>query len=105
MSEHGTQDTTLVDQAALDSLSVAPGSPEENAQIHHPRQNAGQDETIAKRLERDPKNPDAALDNALDESMDASDPPATTQPGDSGSAPKSSGYDADAEAARAAANR
>lgn len=91
--------TNLIDPAALDSLSVAPGSPEENEQIHHPRQNAGQDESIAKRLERDPENPDAALDNALDESMDASDAPATTQPGDSGEPPKSSGYDADAEAA------
>ena len=97
-----TEDTKLVDQAALDSLSVAPGSPEENEQIHHPRQNAGQDESIAKRLERDPGSPDAALDNALDESMDASDAPATTQPGDSGEPPKSSGYDPDAEAALAA---
>lgn len=94
-----TEDTKLVDQAALDSLSVAPGSPEENEQIHHPRQNAGQDESIAKRLERDPASPDAALDNALDESMDASDAPSTTQPGDSGEPPKSSGYDAEAEAA------
>ena len=99
------EDTKLVDEQALDGLSVAPGSPEENEQIHHPRQNAGQDESIAKRLERDPESPDAALDNALDESMDASDPPATTQPGDSGDAPKSSGYDADAEAALIAKQR
>lgn len=97
-----TDDTKLVDPQALDSLSVAPGSPEENAQIHHPRQNAGQDESIAKRLEKDPASPDAALDNALDESMDASDPPSTTQPGDSGEPPKSSGFDPDAEAALAA---
>ena len=94
-----TDTSKLLDDTALDGLSVAPGSPEENEQIHHPRQNAGQDESIARRLERDPENPDAALDNALDESMDASDPPATTQPGDSGDAPKSSGYDPDAEAA------
>ena len=94
-----TEDTKLVDQKALDSLSVAPGSPEENEQIHHPRQNAGQDESIAKRLERDPASPDAALDNALDESMDASDPASSTQPGDSGGPAKSSGFDADAEAA------
>jgi hypothetical protein len=97
-----TEDTKLVDPQALDSLSVAPGSPEENEQIHHPRQNAGQDESIAKRLERDPESPDAALDNALDESMDASDPPSTTQPGENSLAPKSSGYDPDAEAALAA---
>ncbi|MBP2276913.1 MULTISPECIES: hypothetical protein [Sphingomonas] len=93
------QDTKLIDEKALDSLSIAPGSPEENEQIHHPRQNAGQDESIAKRLERDPTSPDAVLDSALDESMDASDPPATTKPGDNGQPPKSSGYDQDAEAA------
>ncbi len=99
-----TEDTKLVDQKALDSLSVAPGDPadtaDENKDIHHPRQNAGQDESIAKRLERNPDSPDAALDNALDESMDASDPPSNTQPGGNSDAPKSSGYDADEEAKR-----
>ena len=100
-----SEDPKLVDPKALDSLSVAPGSPEENEHIHHPRQDAGQDESIAKRLERDPESPDAALDNALDESMDASDPPSTTQPGDSGEPPKSSGFDPDAEAALAAEKR
>lgn len=100
-----TQDTKLVGQQALNGLSVAPGSPAENEQIHHPRQNAGQDESIARRLERDPDSPDAALDNALDESMDASDPPAPTQPGDSGAPAKSSGYDPDAEAALAAGRK
>lgn len=45
-------DTKMIDEKALDSLSIAPGSPEENEQIHHPRQNAGQDESIAKRLDR-----------------------------------------------------
>ena len=94
-----TEDTKLVDEQALDSLSVAPGSPEENAQIHHPRQNAGQDESIAKRLEQEPGSANAALDNALDESMDASDPPSTTQPGASDIPAKSSGFDAEAEAA------
>lgn len=92
------EDTKLVDEQALDGLSVAPGDPEENEHVHHPRQNAGQDESIAKRLERDPESKDAVLDTALDESMDASDPPATTQPGDNGDPPKSSGYDPDAEA-------
>lgn len=100
-----TEDTKLVDQKALDSLSVAPGDPEAPSDagkdIHDPRQNAGQDESIAKRLERNPDSPDAALDNALDESMDASDPPSNTRPGESSDAPKSSGYDAEAEAKRA----
>ena len=94
-----TEDIKLVDEKALDSLSVAPGSPDENEQIHHPRQNAGQDESIAKRMERDPTCVNAALDNALDESMDASDPPSATQPGHSGAPAKSSGFDPDAEAA------
>ena len=90
----------LIDDQALDGLSVAPGDPaDEGGDIHDPRQNAGQDESIAKRLERDPTSPDAALDNALDESMDASDPASSTQPGDSGAPGKSSGFDADAEAA------
>lgn len=90
----------LIDEQALDGLSVAPGDPaEEKADIQHPRQNAGQDESIAQRLERNPGSADAALDNALDESMDASDPASTTQPGDSGAPGKSSGFDADAEAA------
>ncbi|MEG3174622.1 hypothetical protein U1872_00155 [Sphingomonas sp. RB3P16] len=96
-----TEDTKLVDEKALDGISVAPGEPEEGHDIHDPRQNAGQDESIAKRLERDPKSADAARDNALDESMDASDPPSTSKPGDNDTAPKSSGFDPDAEAALA----
>lgn len=100
-----TDDSKVIDQAALDSLSVAPGSPDEDKPIHDPRQNAGQDESIAKRLARDPASPDAALDTALDESMDASDPASTTQPGDSGPPAKSSGFDPDAEAAIQAGRR
>lgn len=47
----------------------------------HPDQRAGQDETLAERLKQSPRDPDAKLDVALDETMDASDPPAGTQPG------------------------
>lgn len=97
-----SEDTKLVDQKALDSLSVAPGNPDDAKDIHDPRQNAGQDESIAKRLERNPDSPDAALDNALDESMDASDPPSNTRPGGNSDAPKSSGYDEAEEAKRSA---
>jgi len=85
---------------ALDRMSVAPGDPEEAEHIHHPRQDAGQDESIAKRLEKNPESQEARLDNALDESMDASDPPAATQPVHHHEAPASSGYDAEAEAKR-----
>lgn len=69
----------------------------EGEHLHHPRQEAGQDKSIAERLERDPHNPEAQLDNALDESMDASDPPASTQPGGETTPPASSGFDPEAE--------
>ena len=85
---------TDISKSAIDSLSVAP----DEQDIVDERQQAGQDKSIAKRLEKNPENPDAQLDNALDESMDASDPPAATQPGQSSEPPVSSGYDADAEA-------
>ena len=70
----------------------------EKAPIHHPRQDAGQDKSIAERLERDPESKEARLDAGLDESMDASDPPASTQPVHNNEAPESSGFDKDAEA-------
>ncbi len=87
---------TDIDQRALDSLAVAP----EEDEGRNPRQDAGQDKSIAKRLQKNPDSADARLDNALDESMDGSDPPSQTQPGSSSDAPESSGYDADAEKAR-----
>ncbi len=60
---------------------------------------AGTDESIAKRLERDPSSKEARLDRGLDESMDASDPPASTQPVHSHSTlPESSGYNPHLEA-------
>jgi hypothetical protein len=49
---------------------------------------------------RDPADVDAQLDRGLDESMDASDPPAAVTPGDSGEPLPSSGYDAAAEEAQ-----
>lgn len=64
---------------------------------HHPRQDAGQDTSIAERLERDPANAEAKLDRGLDESMDASDPPSTSQPKGNDTPPASSGYDEEAE--------
>lgn len=94
-----TDDRTSVDEQALNGLSVAPPDPEAG-HAQHPRQRAGQDESIARRLERDPESVDARLDNALDESMDASDPPASTQPVHSTEPAPSSGYDPEAEAKR-----
>ena len=61
---------------------------------------AGQDESINRRLERNPESKEARLDTALDESMDASDPPSSTQPVHSHQPPPSSGYDAEAERKR-----
>ena len=85
--------TDTADQP-LDTLSVAPDT---GGQERDPRQDAGQDASIAARLERDPESKEARLDNALDESMDASDPPASTQPVHNMEPPASSGFDAEAE--------
>jgi hypothetical protein len=82
----------MTDQPTTD---IKPG--EENV-AQSPRQDAGQDTSIEKRLKKDPENEDAQLDRGLDESMDASDPPSATQPGTSGEPPKSSGFDEAAEA-------
>lgn len=63
----------------------------------HPRQDAGQDEAINRRLEKNPADKEAKLDNALDESMDASDPPSITQPGKGKDPAPSSGFSEEAE--------
>jgi hypothetical protein len=62
------------------------------------RGDAGTDESIAERLEKNPESKQARLDRALDESMDASDPPSGTQPVHSNQAPAATGYDAEKEA-------
>ncbi len=49
--------------------------------LRSPRQDAGQDESIRRRLRRNPDDEDARIDAGVDESMDASDPPATSVPG------------------------
>jgi hypothetical protein len=66
-----------------------------------PSADAGTDESIAQRLYANPESKEARLDRGLDESMDASDPPASTQPVHSHGTtelPESSGYDPKAEA-------
>ena len=94
-------DGNQIDQDALDSLSVAPaddeGSDGGSNQLRDPRQDAGRDASIAKRLERDPSSTEARLDNGLDESMDASDPPSSTQPVNNNEPAASSGYDEEEE--------
>lgn len=57
------------------------------------QKDAGEDRDIRERLKRNPEDSDAKLDAGLDESMDASDPPSVTAPGDKGEPAPSSGYD------------
>ncbi|MBQ1498889.1 MAG: hypothetical protein IIZ38_11295 [Sphingomonas sp.] len=86
---------------ALDPLSAVPGPDEETKRTAARSADAGTDESIAERLARNPESKEARLDRALDESMDASDPPASTQPVHShrgGDLPESSGYDPRKEA-------
>ncbi len=63
-----------------------------------PRQDAHQDRSIERRLQRNPSDPDAKIDAGSDESMDASDPPSAAAPGSQEPAP-SSGFDPAAERA------
>lgn len=88
-----------IDEKALDSLSVAPDANDVDA-AKSERKDAGQDKSLGKRLQKNPDSSDARLDVGLDESMDASDPPSSTQPVHSNQPPKSSGFDAAAEAER-----
>ena len=88
-----------IEETVDETMSVAPGEPSDD-DAKGTRADAGSDESIAERLKRDPSSKEARLDRALDESMDASDPPSSTQPiHNQGPAP-SSGFDEDAEKAR-----
>ena len=72
-------------------------TPNAGNQQRDPRQDAGQDAAIEARRIANPRDIDARLDTALDETMDASDPPELTQPGRGSEPPVSSGYDEEAE--------
>lgn len=85
-----------IEQTVDETMTVAP----DDSDADRSRGDAGRDESIAERLERNPENKDARLDRGLDESMDASDPPATTQPVHNHGPAPSSGYDEAAEKAR-----
>ncbi len=87
--------TEIKDQVDA-TMTVAPGDDAGGGQPT----DAGHDESIAARLERNPESKEARLDRALDESMDASDPPASTQPIHNHQPAPSSGYDEEAEKAR-----
>ena len=75
-----------------------PDSGTQDTGTRDPRQDAHQDASIERRLQRNPSDPDAKVDAGSDESMDASDPPAAAAPGSQEPAP-SSGYDEAAERA------
>ncbi|RYY24413.1 MAG: hypothetical protein EOP62_17025 [Sphingomonadales bacterium] len=79
---------------AMERMSVVPGTDSETRSAVNSA-DAGTDASIAERLERNPTSKEARLDRGLDESMDASDPPASTQPVHSHSSselPESSGF-------------
>ena len=86
-----TSDTNPTEQRLDEDMPVAPPEPADH------RGDAGTDQSITDRLHRDPQNSQARLDRALDESMDASDPPASTQPVHATGPAPSSGYDEEAE--------
>jgi hypothetical protein len=88
---------TQIQNTIDETMSVAPDDDESN---RGQQKDAGHDESIAERLERNPESKEARLDRALDESMDASDPPASTQPVHNQGPAPSSGYDEQAEKAR-----
>lgn len=81
----------------MKGMSVAPGPEASNNGARDPRQDAGQDQSIEKRLRKNPDSVEAQLDNGLDETMDASDPVSVIQPGTSSDPAPSSGFDPDAE--------
>jgi hypothetical protein len=54
--------------------------------------NAPPQRELERKLKRNPKDPDAKADVGSDESMDASDPPASAQPGSSNEPAPSSGF-------------
>ncbi|WP_443018953.1 hypothetical protein [Sphingomonas sp.] len=85
-------------QDMIDETMTA--APDEDAPDRSQQKDAGTDRSIEKRLQRNPESKEARLDRALDESMDASDPPASTQPVHNHGPAPSSGYDEDAEKAR-----
>lgn len=84
----------------MDSRSRPTGEAGEGKPSQVISADAGTDESIAERLYANPESKEARLDRGLDESMDASDPPSSTQPvhAHSTELPASSGYDPHAEA-------
>ena len=85
-----------IEKIVDETMAVAPPGEGER-----PNQaDAGSDASIEERLQRNPSNVEAQLDRGRDESMDASDPPSSAQPGHGSEPVASSGFDEAAERAR-----
>jgi len=93
-------DTNMFDQKADDGLAVAPPPPG-GAEGERDAVREGHDASDVAGLSENPSDEDAKLDVALDETFPTSDAPSNTQPGKGKDPAPSSGYDAEAEAARA----
>lgn len=63
-------------------------------QIPPPTLSAPPEKELEKQLKKDPENLDLKVDVGSDQSMDASDPPAATQPGQKDEPVPSSGFPA-----------
>lgn len=94
------EDTKMFDQKADDGLAVAPPPPG-GAEGERDAVREGLDADDVAGLSENPSDEDAKLDVALDETFPTSDAPSNTQPGKGKDPAPSSGYDAEAEAARA----
>ena len=92
---------TGVDDRAMKSMSVAPPEPGADDKSAPKSGKEAKDMSTERELQRNPESKEARLDEAVEESMDASDPPSSTQPVHSTEPAPSSGYDAEAEAKRA----
>ncbi|MFD1787994.1 hypothetical protein ACFSC3_10445 [Sphingomonas floccifaciens] len=88
---------TEIKETVDETMTVAPDADDADRSR---QKDAGHDTSIEERLQRNPESKEARLDRALDESMDASDPPATTQPVHNHGPAPSSGFDEEAEKAR-----
>jgi hypothetical protein len=64
----------------------------EDEESKPPVHSAPPERELERKLKRKPGDPDAKADVGSDESMDASDPPAATQPGSSDEPAPSSGF-------------
>jgi hypothetical protein len=72
--------------------SFAMEDPDQDKPVPAQVNSAPPDPELEQKLKRDPDNLDAKVDVGSDESMDASDPPAATQPGQKDRPVPSSGF-------------